>query len=362
MPQSNHQTQRTLYKHTMDKQFPLISIIIPVFNTGKYLKEALESALSQDYPNIEIIAVDDGSTDAETLQILNEFASKQLYNLKIERLAQNQGVGYARNLGVDISQGEFFSFLDSDDRMHPHMLTQLYQAITTYSADFAMCAYQNFSNELGTNIEFESSNFRCFTPNKVTYLDDFIKENRKLFSFPTIVYGKLINKQLYQQSQNRFREKQIFEDVDWCVRLALSMNSFVFVDEHSYKRLLRPNSIVHNFDHENRLDMFSSQSCVWSAIKEHGLDQLYKDEFILTSFGGFEYRFNLMRDKSLKQRTVARVREFLAEELGIDLPPKPTRLYRAWHHVLYKLSSNHQQKIWHKIAYHYAKMYLKCHY
>lgn len=345
----------------MDTQPPLISIIVPVFNTGSYLKDALNSALSQDYPNVEVIAVDDGSTDAETLQILKEFESKQLTKLKIEYLEQNHGVGYARNIGVDMSRGEFFSFLDSDDHMQPQLLTQLYKAITEHPADFAMCAYQNFSHKKGADIGFEASNFNCFTPNAVTYLKEFTEESQALFSFPTIVYGKLINKQSYLQSGNRFRENMIFEDVDWCVRLALSMNSFVFIDEAYYSRLLRPNSIVHNFDNENRLDMFASQRNVWSAIKDHGLDDLYKNEFMLSSFGGFEYRFNLMTDKALKQRTVAEIQAFLAYELGIELPSKPTRLYRAWHHMLYKLTSDPKKKNWHKIAYHYAKMYFKCH-
>ncbi|MBI4845999.1 MAG: glycosyltransferase [Candidatus Omnitrophica bacterium] len=92
---------------------PLISVIIPAFNCVKYIRQTLDSALSQDYENFEIICVDDGSTD-NTLNILREYSRK--FPDKVNVLTQkNSGPAAARNLGIKKSRGEFVAFLDSDD-------------------------------------------------------------------------------------------------------------------------------------------------------------------------------------------------------------------------------------------------------
>lgn len=93
----------------MISKLPLVSVIIPVFNTEKYIIEALNSVINQTYKNIEIIAVDDASTDS-SVKIISDFK-----DIKLIKLAENMGVGYARNIGIKESTGKFITFLDSDD-------------------------------------------------------------------------------------------------------------------------------------------------------------------------------------------------------------------------------------------------------
>ncbi len=101
---------------TPDTLMPLVSAIIPVFNGEQYLSQAIESVLAQDYRPLEIIVVDDGSTD-RTAKIAQSYESvTYLYQ-------PNQGNGKARNLGIQSSGGEFISFLDSDDRWMPNKLS-----------------------------------------------------------------------------------------------------------------------------------------------------------------------------------------------------------------------------------------------
>ncbi|WP_460426973.1 glycosyltransferase family 2 protein, partial [Azotobacter armeniacus] len=88
-----------------------VSIIIPVYNVESYLAQCLDSAIHQDYDNIEIIAINDGSTDA-SLSILEGFRTKHR-NIIIKNI-ENQGVSVARNTGLEIATGEYISFLDSD--------------------------------------------------------------------------------------------------------------------------------------------------------------------------------------------------------------------------------------------------------
>lgn len=103
----------------------LVSVVIPVYNGEKYLAEAIESALGQDYPQVEVVVVDDGSTDSS-----GQIASG--YGDSISFLSQERGGnGAARNFGVSKSQGELLSFLDADDRWHPTKLERECAALAT---------------------------------------------------------------------------------------------------------------------------------------------------------------------------------------------------------------------------------------
>ena len=93
---------------------PLVSIVIPCFNAEPFVEEAVESALSQSYPHVEVIAVDDASTDG-TLEVLKRFGAR----IRLERQERNLGPGAARNLGLALARGEFVQFLDADDLLRP---------------------------------------------------------------------------------------------------------------------------------------------------------------------------------------------------------------------------------------------------
>lgn len=101
----------------MNNKHPLVSVIIPVYNAGKYAHAAIESVLSQTYKNIEVICVDDCSTD-NSLSILHSFGEK----IHILCHEQNAGIGKARNTGIEIAKGELIAFMDADDLWLPEKL------------------------------------------------------------------------------------------------------------------------------------------------------------------------------------------------------------------------------------------------
>ena len=114
---------------------PKISVIIPVYNSETYLSQCLDSVCMQTLQEIEIICVDDGSTDTSP-KILLEYAKK---DPRVRILTQqNKGAGAARNYGLRESTGEFLSFLDSDDFFEPDMLEEAYKNIEEYQADFVV--------------------------------------------------------------------------------------------------------------------------------------------------------------------------------------------------------------------------------
>ena len=126
------------------KNLPLISVIIPVFNVEKYLRTCLNSVINQTYSCLEILLINDGSSD-KSGEICAEFARK---DARIRLFSQpNSGQAVARNLGLDNAQGEFVSFVDSDDVIAPDFFETLYYLIVNFKTKIAMCAYEPFSDE-----------------------------------------------------------------------------------------------------------------------------------------------------------------------------------------------------------------------
>jgi len=117
-----------------------VSVIIPTYNTGKYLSEAISSVLNQTYTDIELIVVDDGSTDA-TQEILDQINDPRLIKIKIK----NSGVSVARNTGLDIARGEYIAYLDADDRWLPSKLEKQVALINAEPAvDFVFTNFVRF--------------------------------------------------------------------------------------------------------------------------------------------------------------------------------------------------------------------------
>ncbi|WP_227936341.1 glycosyltransferase family 2 protein [Alkalihalobacillus deserti] len=117
---------------------PKVSIIIPIYNVESYLIRCLESLVAQKIREIEIIAINDGSTD-KSLEILNEFAKKDHRIIVIDK--ENGGVSSARNAGIQLAKGEFIGFVDPDDWINVTMYQDMYQTAITDRADIVMCSY-----------------------------------------------------------------------------------------------------------------------------------------------------------------------------------------------------------------------------
>lgn len=118
---------------------PLISCIIPVYNAEKYLRRCVDSVLKQDYPFIEIILIDDGSTDASP-SLCDEYAL--IYSNVIVRHIPNGGASLARKLGIELSRGEYITFVDSDDYVAVNYVSVIYVALLKYNVKISSCRQQ----------------------------------------------------------------------------------------------------------------------------------------------------------------------------------------------------------------------------
>ena len=121
-------------------QLPLISVIMPCYNADEYVSDAINSVLEQTYGNVELIIIDDGSTD-KSLEICEKYQASQ-NNVRVEA-QKNAGPYPARNLGLQVARGEFIAFLDADDYWSTDCLKELYDGIVQNEADMAYCGWQN---------------------------------------------------------------------------------------------------------------------------------------------------------------------------------------------------------------------------
>ena len=125
---------------------PLISVIVPVYNVAPYLESCVSSILASTYVHLELLLVDDGSTDGSA-GLCDELAQRDA-RIRVIHQPENGGQGKARNTGLDACQGDYISFIDSDDTIHPRMLERLYELLTTYQASISFCSRKVISDWL----------------------------------------------------------------------------------------------------------------------------------------------------------------------------------------------------------------------
>lgn len=186
---------------------PLVSIIVPVYQVKDYVGECVESLLRQTYTNLEILLVDDGSTDGSGA-ICDEHASRDDRIRVIHQ--ENQGLSAARNTGLDQALGEYVAFVDSDDAVLPDFIETLYDMANRYQADIAACSYERGKNEgTGTQIKNDihvANQFRDKNADGVSDRDDHSKYDGSVAE----VY--MTAEQMLRQWHGRYKK---WETVAW---------------------------------------------------------------------------------------------------------------------------------------------------
>lgn len=186
----------------IDRQLPIVSIIIPVYNTADYLENCLNSFLAQTYNNLEIICINDGSTD-NSLSLLNHYASIDDRIVIIDQ--ENKGVSVARNSGLDISKGEYIAFIDSDDWVDLNYIEILYSIAFENNSDIVSCSFSVES-------EISESGLRVKDSNKIVKSVDFIDFYKTRKGYP---WGTLIKKEIIKDLRFRADVKKFEDELFW---------------------------------------------------------------------------------------------------------------------------------------------------
>ncbi len=200
---------------------PKVSVIIPVYNTEKYLRKCLDSVCNQTLSDIEIICVNDCSTD-NSFEILKEYASKD-DRIKLIDFKENKGAAVARNTGIDEAKGEYIGFVDSDDFIDLDFYEKLYKEAINKNADIVKGAYK-YPN--GSIVE--------------TFFNEKIKEDKNNFSYGYC--GAIYNTILIKSNNITFPILKDMEDPIFAFKSALKANKVIVLENTYINITVRENS------------------------------------------------------------------------------------------------------------------------
>lgn len=200
-----------------------VSVIVPVYNSELYLKDCLDSLVNQTLKDLEIIIVDDASTD-KSLKIIMEYKNKYPNIIKVFQNEQNKGQGASRNVGLSLATGEYIGFLDSDDYVIPTMYEELYAATKKYDNPDVVSTRLTFVKDngfLGKTFE-PYSNESCYSPlkNPELVLDESPSVCNKIFKKDSI--------------SNNFLENCMWEDVAFTYASLFNANRIVHLNNMGY--------------------------------------------------------------------------------------------------------------------------------
>lgn len=271
-----------------------VSIIVPVYNVEKYLTKCIESLLLQSLKDIEIILVDDGATD-KSPDICDA------YELKDNRIKvihkTNGGLSDARNVGIEVAQGEYIAFLDSDDWVEPNMYQYLYELIQKNNADIAQCSYIKAYEE-EVEIEFaediKESVYTGVEALELLYGQEYIKT--------VVVWNKLYHKKLFKHI--RYPKGKVHEDEFTTYKVIHKAGKFVNSNIPMVYYRQREDSIMAQGFNEKRIYILEAWREEKDYFEQHELNDLVlKTECklcgILKSFYVQAQKSNLINKKEV---------------------------------------------------------------
>jgi len=211
---------------------PLISVIVPVYNVEKYLRKCIESIINQTYNNLQIILVNDGSTDS-SLSICKEYETTDNRIIVIDK--ENEGPAIARNVGLDSADGDFIAFVDSDDWILENMYEVLLEKQAIHNADMTVCGKLNYYEKTDS---FVSGNL---------FENDVYCEKEEAIGILMLKsvapWNKLYRKKLFDSI--RFPEgKFIGEDANVIMRVIKECNGIEIISAELYMYNVRANSLM----------------------------------------------------------------------------------------------------------------------
>lgn len=251
---------------------PIISVIVPVYNVKKYLNRCLESIGGQEYGNLDILIVDDGSTDGSG-GICDEFAK----NDKRVRVShkKNGGLSDARNFGMKKAKGEIIAFVDSDDCIDRHFIDKMYGVMEYKKADIVICGYNDDAPKSA----------------KVSGKEATIKLLTQSENIDIVAWNKLYKKNLFLDNDIRFPIGKIHEDTLTTYKVLSKADTVVYLAESLYEYTERENSITSVEKIEERLE--AREAAAVAAIEyfrnDTELEQAAKLSLLLAKYAYLDF-------------------------------------------------------------------------
>ncbi|MBU3841903.1 MAG: glycosyltransferase [Candidatus Fusobacterium pullicola] len=273
---------------------PKISIIVPVYNVEKYLRKCVDSILNQTFKDFELILVDDGSIDTSG-KICDE------YNLKDNRIKvihkENGGLSSARNAGLDIAQGEYIGFVDSDDWIELDMYEELYKICKENDTDVGIVGI----NYGGASEKKKSKKIEIYS-NKLI-LDDLVYNKGKEITWPA--WNKLWLKKVIGES--RFKEGRIYEDGLFLYSLSSKIKKVAKIDYEAYNYRMDNESITRSKISKKQVDFLYNTLDIYKFLPSP-----YKEEMFIRDLIRYtEYiLLEMIKQKNINKDIIKEIKKF----------------------------------------------------
>lgn len=228
----------------------LLSVIVPVYNTRAYLRECFDSLLSQHYSNIEIVVVDDGSTDGSA-ELCDEYANHES-RVKVYH-QQNSGVSSARNLGIEMSHGTYIGFMDSDDRILPDIYTEMINALEKSKAGLSVSSYTFWYADEGGREENFTHRLQGVVGRNEAMCEMLLPKSYRSYLYNKIFLGDILRPDTNLRLNTNLK---MMEDMDFMVRYAVNIDKVVFSPQSYYLYRMRSDSASHVLRINERIKTF----------------------------------------------------------------------------------------------------------
>ena len=274
---------------------PLVSVIVPVYNVEPYLREALDSVIHQTYRKLEILVIDDGSTDGSG-RICDEYAALDPRTKVFHQ--ENRGLSAARNVGLDAMSGDVVAFLDSDDAFKPEMIANMLAEMQRHQADLVICSVARCYS-VGP-----MDSAKVSTPR---HLEKAVLSGKEILQCLAVgkmnvaTWNKLYLRRLWNQI--RFPEGKVYEDTSTEYRIMSVAERIVSLPEVYYLYRLRPGSITSIASSNNARDLVTAYKEFEAFVTEHVPDMFNKE--MLNTLRWHQLRSEIAKWSRLPQAELA---------------------------------------------------------
>ena len=279
----------------------MISVIVPIYKVEKYLRECIDSIIEQTYRDLDIILVDDGSPD-QCGKLCDDYASKDNRIRVIHK--ENGGLSDARKAGIDIAEGEYLIFVDSDDYIHPQMIERLYNTMLTQRADIVVCGFREVDEEGQQLKDDKISDVDILCYEGPDIMDQLQQKNL----ITVVAWNKLYSASLFENI--RYPKGHVHEDEFIIHRILGKCKKTVYIPDLLYYYRKRPASIMADIDIVKINDVIAAYEDRIVFLQTEGYGQILKDTKIQYCKLLIKYTERLRKNKYDKLQTKKIWREF----------------------------------------------------
>lgn len=309
---------------------PEISVIVPVYNAGKYLARCVESILAQTFTDFELILVDDGSTDNSPV-LCDHFTGRDSRVKVIHQ--KNAGVSAARNAGINTSCSDWICFVDSDDLIHHQFLSELFSAVCKNKVAISMCSATEATEVPKEFYNKKECGFTTVDVNELNLEKMLLQGGHRCYT----VWGKLINRKIIIHEM--FEEGRIFEDNAVVIYWLTKAERIADTQQALYFYAINPSGISKSgmkYDKPDRLWAIEENVKLFSQLGYNSLMKRFCTEYLITAAHYYHEAKKRSSDRQVRLLIKSSIKKFQTEyRNSIDLSTDESLTVNEVFHPLY---------------------------